>query len=390
MVMRRSFLVLPVIAFNLVFFVFPLGLVILMSVHDAKFADALPNAAAALSRWDGEALPGEDVQATMVADLRAAYRARTLSGAAQRLNYELPGFNSLLINTGRKVETLAPPYREALVALDPRWGDIDYWRVAASASSPYTAFFLLSSLDLKRQPDGTIERAPEDKRIYLDTLARTLWISVVVTFICLLAGYPMAYLIAALRGGRRAFLLGCVMVPFWMSLLVRTSAWVVLLQTRGLVNDTLRALGIIAEPLELIYNRPGVYVAMAHILLPFMILPIYSVMQGVRADQMRAALSLGARPTAAFLGVYLPQTLPGVAAGTLLVFIMSIGFYVTPALVGAGSDQMLSYLIAQFTTQNANWGMASSLALLLMLTVAATFVIVERLTGMGKPSFVRA
>ncbi len=386
--MSRIFLIIPLIAFNIVFFVFPLSLVILMSVRDTKFVDALPNTAAALLQWSGDELPGEAVFGILVADLREAARRRVLPGAAQRLNYELPGFNSLLINTGRRAAELAPPYKEALVALDARWGDLDHWRVAASASSPYTTYFLLASLDLKRQPDGTVERAPPDKRLYIATLGRTLWISVAVTLLCLLAGFPMAYLISVSAGGMRAFLIGCVMVPFWMSLLVRTSAWVVLLQKNGLVNDSLRWLGVIDQPLPLIFNRPGVYVAMSHILLPFMILPIYSVMQGIRKDQLRAAASLGARPTAAFVSVYLPQTLPGIAAGSLLVFIMSIGFYVTPALVGSGSDQMLSYLIAQFTTQNANWGMASSLALLLMLTVVVTFVAVDRLAGARRSSLV--
>jgi len=357
-----------------------------MSVRDTKFVDAMPRTAAALSEWNGEALPGEEVFIALVTDLREAARNRNLPGAAQRLNYELPGFNSLLINTGRQAEALSPPYRDSAVAFDARWENLDYWRVAASASSSYTVHFLLASLDLKRQPDGAIERAPQDKRVYIATLGRTLWISISVTLICLLLGYPMAFLISASTGNMRNFLIGCVMVPFWMSLLVRTSAWVVLLQKNGLVNDSLQWMGITDEPLPLIFNRPGVYVAMSHILLPFMILPIYSVMQGIRKDQLRAAASLGARPTAAFLSVYLPQTLPGVAAGALLVFIMSIGFYVTPALVGSGSDQMLSYLIAQFTTQNANWGMASSLALLLVLTVVFAFVVVERLTGARKSS----
>lgn len=386
--MSRIFLIIPVIAFNIVFFVFPLSLVILMSVRDTKFADAMPGTALALSDWNGEALPSEEIYGILVTDLREATRSRILPGAAQRLNYELPGFNSLLINTGRKAEALSPPYRESVIAFDARWANLDYWRVAASASSSYTTYFLLASLDLKRQPDGKVERAPEDKRVYIATLGRTLWISVAVTLLCLLLGYPMAFLISVSTSNIRTFLIGCVMVPFWMSLLVRTSAWVVLLQKNGLVNDSLQWLGITDEPLPLIFNRSGVYVAMSHILLPFMILPIYSVMQGIKKDQLRAASSLGARPTAAFLSVYLPQTLPGVAAGALLVFIMSIGFYVTPALVGSGSDQMLSYLIAQFTTQNANWGMASSLALLLMLTVVVAFVVVERLTGARKSSVV--
>ena len=154
----------------------------------------------------------------------------------------------------------------------------------------------------------------------------------------------------------------------------------VLLQEKGLVNDALVWLRLVDEPMQLIFNRTGVYVAMTHILLPFMVLPLYSVMRGIPREHLRAAASLGARPTAAFLSIYLPQTLPGFGAGSLLVFVLAVGFYITPALVGGGSDQMVSYLIAQFAIQNANWGMASALALMLILTVATAIVAVARLT----------
>jgi putative spermidine/putrescine transport system permease protein len=137
-----------------------------------------------------------------------------------------------------------------------------------------------------------------------------------------------------------------------------------LLQKKGLINDALVWLALLDKPAQLIFNRTGVYVTMTHILLPFMILPLYSVMRGIPREHLRAAASLGARPTAAYLSIYLPQTIPGIGAGALLVFVLSVGFYITPALVGGGSDQMLSYLIAQFAVQNANWGMASALALL--------------------------
>jgi len=172
-----------------------------------------------------------------------------------------------------------------------------------------------------------------------------------------------------------------VLVPFWTSLLVRTAAWVALLQKEGVVNDFLIWLGLIEAPVQLIFNRIGVYIAMVHILLPFMILPLYAVMRGVPQEHMRAAASLGAKPVAAFLTVYLPQTVPGLAGGSMLVFIIALGFYLTPSLVGGGSDQMLSYLVAQYGMATANWGMAAALALLLLACVAALYPIYHHFAG---------
>jgi putative spermidine/putrescine transport system permease protein len=163
-----------------------------------------------------------------------------------------------------------------------------------------------------------------------------------------------------------------VLVPFWTSILVRVAAWIVLLQREGLVNKALLSLNLIDSPLTLLFNRTGVIVSMTHILLPFMILPLYSVMKSVPATYLRAAVSLGSPPLAAFFRVYLPQTWPGVGAGTLLVFILSIGYYVTPALLGGAGDQMISYYIAQYINVNVNWGMACALGTVLL---AATLVL---------------
>ena len=175
-----------------------------------------------------------------------------------------------------------------------------------------------------------------------------------------------------------------MLLPFWTSLLVRTGAWVVLLQREGVVNDVLIALGLISEPLQLVYNRFGVYVAMTHILLPFMVLPLYSVMRGIPPQYMRAAASLGARPLRAFLRVYLPQTVPGIGAGCLLVFILAIGYYITPALIGGINDQMVSYFVAFFTNQTVNWGMASALGTVLLIVTLLLFALYARLVGIDR------
>jgi putative spermidine/putrescine transport system permease protein len=205
-----------------------------------------------------------------------------------------------------------------------------------------------------------------------------------VTAICLVMGFPIALLLAHVDGMVRNVLLVLVLLPFWTSLLVRTAAWIVVLQNEGLVNTALVSLGILDEPLRLIYNRTGVLIVMSQVLLPFMILPLYAVMSAIPPSHMRAALGLGGRPWFAFRRVYLPQTLPGVAAGTLLVFMLSVGYYITPALVGGSTDQMLSYFIAFYANETINWGLAAALGTVLMAIVLVLFAVYSRLFGIGR------
>jgi putative spermidine/putrescine transport system permease protein len=226
---------------------------------------------------------------------------------------------------------------------------------------------------------------PADQAVFGTVLLRTLWISSMVTLICLLVGYPAAYLLARLPERTSNPLLILFLVPFWTSLLVRTAAWVVLLQREGVINAFLVGAGLTDQPLPMIYNRFAVYVAMVHILLPFMILPLYSVMRGIPAAHLRAASSLGAPPFTVFRRVFLPQSAAGVAAGSLLVFIQAIGYYVTPALVGGANDQMISYFIAFYASRTINWGMAAALSILLVGATVALFMVYRRLAGGQMP-----
>jgi putative spermidine/putrescine transport system permease protein len=204
--------------------------------------------------------------------------------------------------------------------------------------------------------------------------------------ICLLLGYPLAYWIATAPPATARRLMLLVLLPFWTSLLVRTTAWVVVLQSGGVVNSLLGWLGLVdpTHPIELIHNRIGVLIAMTHILLPFMVLPIFSVMKSIPPNYMRAAASLGAPPLSAFLRVYLPLSLPGVSAGGLLVFILALGYYITPALVGGAQDQMLSYFIAYFASQVTNWGMAAALSATLLVLVLILYAVYHRIVGIDK------
>jgi len=194
-------------------------------------------------------------------------------------------------------------------------------------------------------------------------------------------GFPIAYLLAHAGDRTANLLMILVLLPFWTSLLVRTTAWIVLLQKEGVINSLLLGIGAISQPLPMMYNKFGVVVAMTHIHLPFAILPMDSVMRQIPPSFVRAARSLGASPTTAFLRVYLPQCAPGVAAGVLLVFIIALGYYITPALVGGAGDQMISYYVAYFTNQTINWGMASALGLILLAATLLLYALYRRISG---------
>jgi putative spermidine/putrescine transport system permease protein len=362
-------------------FAWPIVSLLTNAVYAPRFADEMPELAAWLSEWDGQELPGEDGFALVAKEFGRAYDEKTLPRASRRLNYEMSGFRSLAMKTGRRAERLEAPYKEAMLKLDKDWGNIETWRALKAGSQRWTDKFILQALDLERDFEQGIQRVPPEQRVYIDRLEVTFWISIVVTVVCAAIGYPIAYVMAnsSKTVSRLMFIL--VLLPFWISLLVRTAAWVVLLQKEGIINDSLLWLGLVDEPQQLIFNRIGVYIAMVHILLPFLVLPLYSVMRSIPRDHMRAAASLGAPPVSAFLTVYFPQTIPGLGAGCLLVFILSIGFYVTPALVGGSADQMISALIAEFALGTANWGLASALALVLLCCVAVIYPIFGRYAG---------
>jgi putative spermidine/putrescine transport system permease protein len=385
----RAFgLVAPLLLFLLVTFALPIAKMLWRSVQDPEVGAILPETTAALRGWDGRDLPGDAAYAALAADLARAREAGNLATAAQRLNYDIPGFRSLLFTTARRLGGAdmagAPPTRESFARIDRRWNDRAIWAAIKRASGPLTDFYLLAAVDRHRDADRAMVRVRSDQAIYVDVLVRTFVIGAAVTALCLALGFPVAHLLATLPPKIGNPLMILVLLPFWTSLLVRTAAWVVLLQEQGLVNNALAALGVIDHPLRLIYNRTGVFIAMTHVLLPFMILPLYSVMRGIPPVYMRAAASLGARPAEAFLRVYLPQTLPGVGAGCLLVFILAIGYYITPALVGGPADQMISYFVAFYTTDTANWGLAAALGVVLLSATLVLYALYNRLVGIER------
>ena len=503
--LRALLLVAPLLLFVLVTFVAPIGDMLLRSVQNGIVPDTLPRTVAALAA-DPADPPGEAAFQALLTDLSLAEARKLHTQLGSRLNYESPGFSSLIRGTGRSLEDMAeaavapvaaqfpplaegaawaawmdaslatpearraaglapdarglrealpraadawdawsafargqgddpaaedvppfvvaalladlqgtgadalsirglwsmgqpvltdPPFgpfdpfaggtldlRAAFVAEDEAWGDPATWATIRAYSGRYTAGYYVNAVDLQLTPDGIERRAPDD-RIYLLLFARTFVMSLLITGVCILLGYPVAWLLANLPARTANLLMILVLLPFWTSLLVRTSAWKVLLQQQGVVNDILVWLGLVGDQdrLLLINNQLGTVIAMTHILLPFMILPLYSVMKGILPSYLRAAKSLGANDWTAFWRVYFPQTIPGIGAGSILCFILAIGYYITPELVGGTRGVFISNRIAYHISDSLNWGLAAALSTILLAAVLLLYWLYDRFVG---------
>ena len=385
---RALMLVLPLFAFIFFTFLLPIGDMLFRSVDNSVMGNVMPRTTTAIKDWDpnsGE-LPSEAVYAALVSDFTTAGKSRTIGRAARRLNYERPGVSSLFRKSARKIKraVTAAPYKDALIkTVDKRWGDINLWRLIRRESDRFTLSYGLAAVDMRFDDTGNVVAQPEFRQIYVSLFWRTLVMSLGITGVCLLLGFPIAYLLATLGLRTSNLLMILVLLPFWTSLLVRTTTWIVLLQKHGVLNDFGVWLGIVddANRVQMIHNATGTVIAMTHILLPFMVLPLYSVMKTIPPSYMRAARSLGANQFTAFTRVYIPQTLPGVGAGSILVFILSIGFYITPALVGGRTGTFISNYIASHVSETLNWGLAAALGGILLSVVLALFLLYNRLVG---------
>ncbi|MBN9238002.1 ABC transporter permease [Mesorhizobium hungaricum] len=378
-------LALPLVVFLLVVFVAPILYLLVTAVGNPETREVLPRTLVALEGWDGASTPAEPVYAAFAADLKVAKDNSTAALVGKRLNYEISGMRGRILAAARMVDRLdVGPYKERFLELNKDWGSPDVWAVIKRNGSAFTPFYLLSAVDLKQNPDNSLGRVEGDQAIFLDVLGRTLFVAAVVTLFTLVLGYPVAYVLTIAPKAVAGIMMLMVLLPLWTSLLVRTTAWVVLLQSNGVINDALMALHITSERLQFIFTRVGTVTAMTHIQLPFTILPIYSVMRSIPTTQLRAARSLGAPPISAFWRIYAPQTLPGVVAGCLMTFILSLGYYITPALVGGPRDQMVSNFIAVFINRDLNWGLASSLGVVLLVVTLAIYLLFLRLVGADK------
>ena len=385
---RALLLISPLLIFILVAFIMPIVSMLSRSVENDLVSQTLPATVTAIQSWDalsGE-LPDELVYKAFAQDIQNAAKAKVHTKVALRLNYEKSGIASLFKKTARKakkwdIETDGP-FKEKLIKVHKGWGEVEVWQTIKTHSPRYTSGYFLNAIDMRKTAEGA-DFQPEDKTILIKLFQRTLIMSLIITFSCILLGYPVAWLLANLPMRQANLLMILVLLPFWTSLLVRTSAWKVMLQQQGVINDILVQLSLVSDDARLIMinNEIGTIVAMTHILLPFMILPMYSVMQTIPPSYLRAAKSLGATNWTAFWRVYFPQSMPGIGAGSILVFILAIGYYITPEIVGGTKGVFISNRIAYHILKSLNWGLAAALGTILLVAVLILYWTYDKIVG---------
>ncbi len=380
--LRALLLVLPPLLFLIFLFVIPIGNMLTRSVDDNLVNDVLPNTFAAFETWDKKSEPSEAMFEAIYKDLRDADKT-DIGKVSVRMNYANPGWRSLIKRTARKIDKMEPPYKEAFLKADDRWLDPDFWRSLGIMKDRVTFGYYLNAVDLDYDYDKNIIQQDEERRVYNLLWWRTIKVSIIVTLACLLLAYPVSYLLATLPMRIANLLMICVLMPFWTSLLVRIVAWMIMLQQNGVVNDTLVAAGILSDEnrLAMMYNFNGTIIVMTQILLPFMILPIYSVMKTIPPSYMKAAQNLGATPTLAFIRVYMPQTIPGIGAGCILVFIVAIGYYITPELVGGKDGRLIGNMVAYHMQRSLNWGLAAAMGTILLCVILVFYWVYDKIIG---------
>lgn len=382
-------LVSPLFLFVMITFLIPIFDMLIRSVDNSIAGEQFPSVVVEIQRWDLDSteIPDEATFQALFKDFKVGAEQKTISRLGRRLNYEMSGMSGLFRKTARKVKKLEAPESatEAMTAIDKDWGDIETWRLVKRESGKYTNSYYLAAVDAEKLSDGSIAMKAEERQVYVKLFWRTLRLSFTITALTILLGYPIAYLLATLKTKISNMLIILVLLPFWTSLLVRTSSWIALLQKEGVINDILVGIGVIGDDgrLAMIHNETGTIVAMTHILLPFMILPLFSVMKTIPPSWVRAARSMGATPFTAFRRVYLPNTIAGIGAGGILVFILAIGYYITPALVGGTKGTLISNFIAYHVSTSLNWGLAAALGTILLLLVLALYILYDKVVGIS-------
>ena len=381
--LRAFLLVLPLLAFIIVTFLVPIGDMLARSIDDRQINTVFPKTFEVYKKWDRQDLPSEEVYETMFFEVKNS-EGFQIGKASTRMNYAKSGWKSLLKKSKRKFKKIEQgPYKEQMIAAEKRWGDIEYWKALGQMVDPTTMGYYLNAVDLKYDSNKHVIQQPENRRIYNHIWYKTFKVSVLVMFFCLILGYPISYLLATLPLRYSNLLMICVLLPFWTSLLVRTVAWMVMLQQKGVLNNLLVMARLIGDEnrFQLMYNQTAVIIVMTQILLPFMVLPLYSVMKTIPPTYMRAALNLGASPLHAFYKVYMPNSVPGISAGCMLVFIIAIGYYITPELVGGKDGQMVGNWIAYHLRTTLNWGLCASLGAILLAVMTVLYWAYNKVVG---------
>ena len=381
---KAFLLVAPLLLFLLTAYIVPIGEMLFRSVDDKMVTNMLPQTYKAMEKWDGKELPSEEVFAAFYQDYKILVKEKRHGKLSTQLNYEKNGFRSILKKLARKQKKFKEGnYKEQIMGVHKRWANVEYWRAIKRRAPAFTYSKYLKGMDMYENEEGKIVQVEESRRIHKILWLRTLKIALVVTILCFFMAYPIAHLLATLPMKYSNILMICVLLPFWTSLLVRTASWMILLQQQGIVNDFFVWIGLVSDDNrpEMMYNITGTYVAMTQILLPFMVLPLYSVMKTISPTLMRAGKSLGGTPLVAFYKVYFPLTVPGIGAGCLLVFIISIGYYITPALVGGASGSLISNTIAYHMKSSLDWAFASALGAMLLIGVLTVYWVYNKLVG---------
>lgn len=384
---RALLLVMPLFLFVAITFIYPIALMLVRSTYDPLVGQLMHRTAEAIQDWDGQGLPDEPVWKALVLDLQETATSKEVGKVALRLNFDLPGWRSIIMGSARKAKKVDPQevgsFRDYLLDLDGKWERPEIWGSLKRLTRSFQLGFYANAVDMRFTAEGDLVRLDAEQRIYVTLFWRTLWMSALITGLCLILAYPLSYWLSVLPMRTANLLLILVLLPFWTSLLVRTTAWITLLQEQGIINDLLVWAGVVSNTgrVRMIYNETGTIIAMTHVLLPFMVLPLYSVMRTIPPTYMRAARSLGANPLVAFVKVYMPQTPSGVGAGSLLVFILTIGFFITPALVGGQRGQLISNLIAYHVQGSLNWGLAAALGTILLAGVLVCYWLYNELIG---------
>ena len=380
---RALVLVLPLTLFIIITFVIPILSMLLRSVDDKQINTVFPKTFIIYEQWDQKELPTEEMYATLFNEVMTADK-RQIGKASTRMNYSKSGWKSLIKKSKRKFKKIKEgPYKEKMIAIDKRWANMEFWQAMGQMVNPYTAGYYLNAVDLKYDAKRKIVQQPKKRRIYNHTWIKTFKVSILVTLFCLILGYPIAHFLATLPLKYSNLLMIFVLLPFWTSLLVRTVSWIIILMKKGVFNSILVWAGIIADEnrMQLIYNETGTLIAMTQILLPFMVLPLYSVMKTIPPSYMRAALNLGAQPMHAFYRIYMPQTVPGISAGGLLVFVLAIGYFITPELVGGSDGLLIGHFIAFHLKTTLNWGLCAALGAILLAVMLVLYWVYNKVVG---------
>ena len=380
---RALLLVAPLLIFILFTFLVPIGDMLTRSVDDRYINTVFPNTFEEYKKWDKQDLPPEEVYKVMFFEIMDG-KGYSIGKASTRMNYSKSGWKSLLKQSKRKFKKIKEgPYKEKMIATNKKWADPNYWKSLGEMVDPVTMGYYLNAVDLRYDFNKEIIQQPEYRRIYNHIWYKTFKVSFLVTIFCLMLGYPISYLLATLPLKYSNLLMICVLLPFWTSLLVRTVSWMIILQQKGVFNNLMVMAHLIADESrwQLMYNQTGTIIVMTQILLPFMVLPLYSVMKTISPNYMRAALNLGASPLHAFYKVYMPNSLPGISAGGLLVFVIAIGYFITPELVGGKDGQMIGNWIGYHLKTTLNWGLCAALGAILLAVMTVLYWVYNKIIG---------